>query len=255
MPFPLAHPAAVLPLRRYCPRWLSFPALVVGSLVPDAGYALVGTKVGILSHQLWGSLIFCLPVGLVSLGLFYGFRRKFVGLLPTPYQEALLPWCRRPIGAWWIVLVSLLVGTWTHLLWDSFTHNEGWFVQQLPALQAPVVVVGNRTLRVCHLLWYGCSFGGILCLFLAFERWKRTALRASAESSGKGMVRDGLVLALLVLPIELVHHLIRGGLGVLLVAAFSAVLVAGLVWKLGRSHRRAQKASQAGRRSEICGVR
>ena len=38
MPFPLAHPAAVLPFRRYCSRWLNFPALVIGSLVPDLGY-------------------------------------------------------------------------------------------------------------------------------------------------------------------------------------------------------------------------
>jgi hypothetical protein len=40
MPFPLAHPAAVLPLRRYCPKYLSFPVLIVGSLVPDVGYCL-----------------------------------------------------------------------------------------------------------------------------------------------------------------------------------------------------------------------
>ena len=28
MPFTLAHPAAVLPLKRFCPRYLSFPALI-----------------------------------------------------------------------------------------------------------------------------------------------------------------------------------------------------------------------------------
>jgi hypothetical protein len=38
MPFPLAHPVAVLPFRRYCPRFFSLPALVAGSLVPDYGH-------------------------------------------------------------------------------------------------------------------------------------------------------------------------------------------------------------------------
>jgi len=32
MPFPLAHPAAVLPLKRFCPQRLSFSALVIGAL-------------------------------------------------------------------------------------------------------------------------------------------------------------------------------------------------------------------------------
>ncbi|MFX7840593.1 DUF4184 family protein, partial [Acinetobacter baumannii] len=29
MPWTFAHPAAMLPLRRLCPRWLSWPALVL----------------------------------------------------------------------------------------------------------------------------------------------------------------------------------------------------------------------------------
>src|ERR1039458_6493774 len=77
MAFPLAHPAAVLPLRRYCPIWLSFPALVIGSLSPDAGYCLGdlgGLDWGTFSHGLLGSVAFCLPVGIVMLALFYGLR-------------------------------------------------------------------------------------------------------------------------------------------------------------------------------------
>jgi hypothetical protein len=37
MPWTFAHAAAVLPLRRCCPRRLHFPALVIGSLTPDFG--------------------------------------------------------------------------------------------------------------------------------------------------------------------------------------------------------------------------
>src|SRR5437762_2617545 len=55
MPFPLAHPAAVLPLRRYCPRFLSFPALVIGSIAPDFGYCFGDLNVEDLSHRSPGS--------------------------------------------------------------------------------------------------------------------------------------------------------------------------------------------------------
>jgi len=53
MPFPVAHPAAVLPLRRYCPRYLSFPALVVGSLSPDLGYLFGHLHADWFSHRFW----------------------------------------------------------------------------------------------------------------------------------------------------------------------------------------------------------
>jgi hypothetical protein len=72
MPFALAHPAAVLPLRRYCPRQLDFPALLVGSLAPDLGYAFLPLHVYGFSHQFWaGSFGFCLPAGLVLVLIFY----------------------------------------------------------------------------------------------------------------------------------------------------------------------------------------
>ena len=70
MPFTLAHPAAVLPLRRFCPRFLNFPALVVGSVGPDAGYAFGWLGADQVSHRFLGSFVFCLPVGLVLVGLF-----------------------------------------------------------------------------------------------------------------------------------------------------------------------------------------
>ena len=38
MPWTFAHPAAILPLRRFCPAPLDFSALVIGSMVPDLGY-------------------------------------------------------------------------------------------------------------------------------------------------------------------------------------------------------------------------
>jgi len=38
--FPVAHPAAVLPLRRFAPRHLDFAARVIGALSPDFACAL-----------------------------------------------------------------------------------------------------------------------------------------------------------------------------------------------------------------------
>ena len=237
MPFPLAHPAAVLPLRRYCPRWLSFPALVIGSLSPDAGYLFGqagGPDWGTFSHGLLGSVAFCLPVGIVLLALFYGLRSPVVRLLPAPYQQAFLPFCRRPLGPLWVVVFSLLIGIWTHEVWDSFTHNEGWCVEHLPVLQCAVFSVAGRTARVCHLLWYGCSFAGVLWLFLAFDKWKQASVNGDARAPSKGGLWYAVLIALLVLPVELAHHLLGSGrLGFYLIAGVCALPVLGVALKLG----------------------
>jgi hypothetical protein len=236
MPFPLAHPAAVLPLRRYCPQRLNLAALVIGSVTPDASYCLGEKTAGTFGHSVLGSVAFCLPVGLVLLALFYGLRTPVVRLLPTPYQQALLPLCRRPLGSLWVMVISLLIGTWTHLLWDSFTHKDGWCVEHLPVLQCVVVSWGNRTARVCHLLWYGCSFAGMIWLFLAFEKWKQACVNGGARAPGLAVLRDAVLVALLVLPIALVHHLVRSNKpGLYLVAIACALPVLGIALKMGRA--------------------
>ena len=241
MAFPLAHPAAVLPLRRYCPRWLSFPALVIGSLSPDAGYCLRnlgGLDWGTFSHGLLGSVAFCLPVGVVLLALFYGLRAPVVRMLPAPYQQAFLPLCWRPLGSPWAVVISLLIGVWTHLLWDSFTHKDGWCVAHLPMLQYVVVTVAGRTARVFILLWYVSTFAGMIWLFLVFDKWKRACVNEGATASGKGGLRYAVLVALLVLPIELVHHLFGSDRpGLYLIAAACALPVLWITLKLGNARR------------------
>src|SRR6266478_4359327 len=116
MPFPLAHPAAVLPLRRYCPRFFSFPALVLGSITPDLGYFFGKSSVDEFSHRLLGSVVFCLPIGLILLGLFYMLRSAVVGILPVRYQRVFQPLCQRPPGSLFVNVLSLLLGAWTHLV-------------------------------------------------------------------------------------------------------------------------------------------
>ena len=56
-------------MRRFCPRYLSFPALIAGSLSPDFGYLFRHFHVDSFSHRFWaGSFGFCLPVGLLFVG-------------------------------------------------------------------------------------------------------------------------------------------------------------------------------------------
>jgi hypothetical protein len=237
MPFTLAHPVAVLPLKRYCPRWLSLPALIIGSLSPDLSYAL-GEAGGMFGHQLLGAIAFCVPAGIVLVALFYVLRSRVARMFPEPYAAALLPLCQRPRSSVPAIVISLIIGAGTHVAWDSFTHNTGWCVENFPVLQTVVLQVGNRTARVCHLLWYGCSFLGVVWLFLVFEKWKQACVHGGAFVLDRAVMRDAALVAILVVPLQLVHHLIHDQKsGLYVIAALCALPAIGIILKMGSARK------------------
>lgn len=235
MPFTLAHPAAVLPLRRFCPRFLSLPALVVGSVCPDAGYVFARLGADELAHRFVGSFVFCLPVGLVLLGLFARGRAWFLRLVPGSSQAVFRPLCLVPLGPLGVVVCSLLVGTWTHLLWDSFTNQQGQATVFFSGLQAAVASVAGHQVRVCHILWYASSFAGVACVLLAHERWlMRMSTGRFSWRPSRGHLAKLVLLAALVLPIGAVHHLAPGWPGYLVVAGLSVGWGAGVAATFSR---------------------
>jgi hypothetical protein len=145
MPWTFAHPAAVLPLRPWCPQRLSFGALVVGSISPDIGYYVGWFDLATAAHTLLGLLTICLPSGLALTALVRVLHRPVAGLLPHRHRQAILslppmPLPKSPIAAWTIG-ISVLIGAVSHVAWDSFTHGTGYLVSKWPALRMPVLVL------------------------------------------------------------------------------------------------------------------
>ena len=226
MPFPLAHPAAVLPLRRYCPRWLNFPALVIGSICPDVGYCFGRLRLARFSHRfLAGSFGFCLPVGLLLLLLFYLVRRPVVQRLPARQREIYEPLCQRPAGPLPIIVVSLLIGVWSHLLLDSITHEDGWFVEHLPVLQESVIR-GNCHFRICDLLYAGCTLVGTACVAFSYLNWIERSARTQDRMWPGLKPISVLALAAATLLISSTAHSPHPSLGLVSVGLLTTALVA-----------------------------
>jgi hypothetical protein len=154
--------------------------------------------------------------------------------MPEWVRRSLLPLCRRAPGPVWIGVLSLVIGIWTHVLWDSVTHVDGWLVEHIPVLFLPVFHFDGRTARVCTVLWYGSSFVAVGWLFMAFEKWRQNAITtvSGRAGTGKRIVQDAIVLAILVIPVSLVHHLIRSPLGSGLTAGFCLSFGILFIWKM-----------------------
>jgi len=230
MSFPLAHPAAVLPFRRWCPGFLSFPALVVGSLTPDASYLLGPLSLGTLGHQMVGIPLFCLPVGWVALVILHRFGVWVSPRLPTWLSQPLGPFCDSPLGSPLSLGLSILIGATTHVLWDSFSHADGWVVLHWPLLHTQIATLFGVRVRVCHLLWYGSTPLGVFCLAVAGQRWLYSLGPNSAHSPRAQVYRNATFCAALMVPLSLMHHLLHGLLNQIAVLVFLVLLMLGFLF-------------------------
>ena len=208
MPFTLAHPAAVLPFAR---TKLVFSALIAGALAPDIGYFITFSSQHAESHSLTGLFLICLPAGLLMLLVFHKLMKApLLALLPASHQERLYPYAQgfhlRSASRFGLIVISLLIGSATHLIWDSFTHKTGWVVQRVPALEG--------TLRPFHhypiykFLQHSSGVLGLAILVIAYLHWYRQA-KSSAVRRPRMTSATRLAIAFLMLAGASIAALLR----------------------------------------------
>jgi len=173
MPFTISHVAAVLPLmKKNAPTaWLSWTGLIVGAMIPDFEYFLRMRVRSEWSHDILTGLLFNIPLGLIVCYLFHNVvRDRFIAELPSPLQKRWRrfrgwSWNNHFNKQWKAVLISLIIGSLTHVLWDGFTHFYGFFVSKLDFLKTEIGGV-----RLYRLLQHISSVVGAAFLFWAIYK-------------------------------------------------------------------------------------
>lgn len=175
MGFTFSHPALILPAR-YLPRErYSMNGLIIGSMIPDLEYFIRLDNVSTFSHTPAGLFLFDLPAALLVLTIYHqAIRRPFISNLPDFVKLRLqdylnFDWSdyfrKNPI----VVLYSILIGSITHLLWDSFTSGNGYFVMHHAAFDAQVTVL-HITLFTYKIIKHLSSLiGALVLLYVLFK--------------------------------------------------------------------------------------
>jgi hypothetical protein len=171
---------------------------MVGAMVPDLAYFLpwgIARYVPV-THAFVHSFTVGLALGYALLASLVVLQRPLTALLSARARalclRALLPF-HHPIE-WAFAAPAILLGVWSHLLWDSFTHADGWAVHRVAALSAPLVI-GPYDGTVFHALQYLSSVLGLCVLVLWYGR-----LPTPAVNSNPGTARSaaGPVLLLVI---------------------------------------------------------
>jgi hypothetical protein len=208
MPWTFAHPAAVLPFKHFFAGLLLFPALIIGSLLPDVGYYFGRFDIATYAHSLIGLFSICLPMGICLFLILRLLYKPVVHLLPQPHRGALLSlaWADIPISVtlFFKVSASLLLGALTHIIWDSFTHKSGFFVKNISALQLEVFNFLGHSFQAYNVLQHISSLFGLIFVIIFYVNWLH---RAKADeiyiSSHNDRWRYFLLAALVLISISM----------------------------------------------------
>ena len=181
MPFTFSHPAAVLPLNYLPKRWVSLTGLVVGSIVPDFEYFIRMRVLSIYSHTWMGLLWFDLPLGIL---LMYIYNK----IIKDNLIDHLPMFLNRRFSAFrnsksshrnsLIIIISVIIGAASHLIWDSFTHPTGYFVLHMRLLKHNVVLF-QHTFLLYNILQQLSSLSGALIIIIAI--WQMTPEKISIQ--------------------------------------------------------------------------
>lgn len=175
MPFTFSHPAIILPLVYLPGKCFSLTGLVIGSLTPDFEYFIRMKVKSNYSHTIEGLLFFNLPLGLILAFIFHNIvRDSLVDNLPAFLQSRFsrykkFNWNQHFKTNWYVVVISLIIGAASHILWDGFTHENAYFVQTFSGLSNTIYVFGNHIPIFRILQHVSTLLGGLLIAYAIYK--------------------------------------------------------------------------------------
>lgn len=229
MPFTFSHPAIILPLTKYTGKHISLTGLIIGSITPDFEYFFRMKIQSSFSHTLGGLFYFDLPVGLLLAFLFHNIiRNSLYDNLPEIFRHRLdhfkiFEWNQYFKKYYFGIILSILFGAITHIIWDSFTHSHGFSVQAFPFLQN-TFQVATFDIPIFKILQHLSTFVGGLFLCWTFYHLPKTSIVKRQINLNYWLILLTITFAIIVL--RLSFGIDKNFIGQIIGTAVNAVLIA-----------------------------
>ncbi|PHM46099.1 hypothetical protein Xmau_00495 [Xenorhabdus mauleonii] len=205
MPWTFSHPAAVFPLRKLPGgKLLNLPALVVGSLSPDFFYSIMQYKLAATSHHLLGWFYTAFPLCLLIFFIVRLLSSPLSNLFPLSFS----PYVKQGYKEKAIFVLSLYIGAITHIAWDAFTHETGFFVKLFPLLQSRIFhfIADGQGIGIYKILQHLSSLLGLLYLVTKYWQYQKKlapAIQAKNKVKLYRLLGIGFISGFLTLPVAL----------------------------------------------------
>jgi hypothetical protein len=224
--------------------------LIFGTFGPDLEFFLRFAPKGPFGHSPRGLFFFCLPAAFGAFWIFHDLvKEPLAAVMPRAVRERIAPGVypmslRQPLQLG-LVLVSILIGSLTHDLWDSFTHDHRWPGANVAFIHLAFVLPVVGQVHLYKILQYVSTAHGLVILYVWFRHWLRTApvqpypagssVSPSQARTARKMIPLVAVLAGLARAFIGVHHFntprgIEVWVGFFVVATISFAWVELMLW-------------------------
>lgn len=164
MAFTLAHPAAVIHFTKKHKSYINNAAMIFGTMAPDFEYFILFKPKEVIGHSIKGFLFVNLPLVILLYLIFYKvIKSDLISNFPRGINQHLHALYNDKIKLFsfkeFIVFsYSSFIGMATHVVWDSFTHKNGFFVNKIDVLSNTIL-----NIPIYKYLQHGST---ILCLMI-----------------------------------------------------------------------------------------
>lgn len=205
---------------------------------PDFEYFIALEPYQTIGHTHMGLLLQAIPLSIMLLLLLQVIMKPLCLHLPSILHlnaksvQLIRYFSYRSIRDWLVFLVSVVIGFYSHLFIDAFTHQTGYFVQQLPMLKNSLL-----GLPIYKWLQYSLSVIG-LGVQLAIGLWilvkTPTTCRIDSLGTRNKVMYWTLVLivAAAVVILKLIFTSSSNILGILIVSSISGIILGVIVASL-----------------------
>lgn len=235
MPFTFAHPAIALPLMKYKPNWLHLGAFILGTMAPDYEYFIWLRPFSTIGHTPVGFVLLNLPIVVILYMLWMGgVGRTLIRHCPEAISSRVMPLFKQEKTKQksfykLCFVISALLGMVTHVVWDAFTHETGYAVLHISALNLQVFGV-----KWYKILQHGSTVLGLTLMAFCFKKLKPSYVD---EVDGANKINYWMSVVVLSIPfggvlLKLANHV---GIGTVVVVSIDALLLSigmmALLWR------------------------
>jgi membrane-bound metal-dependent hydrolase YbcI (DUF457 family) len=160
-------------------------------MAPDFEYLVHLSATRTIGHTIPGLFVLCLPSALVVLFLWHRLVGPVLATLLRSGTGGLTNgWADQvrfgpPARFAWLC-ASIVIGSFSHITWDAFTHEGGVVVNLWSGFSHPI---GPGSLPVYKWLQYGCSVFGMTVLGVWAHRASQRPAQSGGVAEGNGAVR------------------------------------------------------------------
>jgi len=145
--------------------------LVIGSMAPDFEYFIRMKDSSVYSHTWAGLFYFDIPLTIILAFLFHSLvRNDLIDNLPGFLNRRLqfvvnFDWAKYFKKNIAVVIISVIIGVATHIVWDGFSHNHSQFVEMFPVFKKHLRIGAYHIPLFVLMQLAGTLFGGLIVVY------------------------------------------------------------------------------------------